>query len=73
MAAAIAGAGPIAQIQAQPQSYAKRAPVEAYMMDRAAEIALARSAAPPAISKDATVLVLTRTGYEMAAQYAGPV
>jgi len=31
--------------------------------DRAAEIALARSAAPPAISDSATVLVLTRTGF----------
>lgn len=31
--------------------------------DRAAEIALARSAAPAAISGSATVLVLTRTGY----------
>lgn len=40
------------------------APVDAYLMDRAAEISLAKSAAPPAIARDATVLVLTRTGYE---------
>jgi hypothetical protein len=43
-------------------------PVDAYLMaDRNAEIALARSAAPPSISADATVLVLTRHGFETAA------
>jgi len=47
-------------------SYSRMAPVDAYLMDRAQEIALARSAAPSSISKDATVLVLTRTGYETA-------
>ena len=36
-------------------------------MDRNAEIALARSAAPTSISKDAAVLVLTRSGYSRAA------
>ncbi len=42
-------------------------PVEPYLMaDRNAEIALARSAAPPVISADATVLVLTRHGFETA-------
>lgn len=46
--------------------YPRMAPVEAYLMDRAQEIALARSAAPASISKDATVLVLSRTGYETA-------
>jgi len=46
--------------------YARMAPVNAYLMDRAQEIALARSAAPESISKDATILVLTRTGYETA-------
>lgn len=34
------------------------APVEQYLMDRDAEIALARSAAPDAISHDASVLIL---------------
>jgi hypothetical protein len=33
------------------------------MTDRAAEVALARTAAPRAVSDSATVLVLTRTGY----------
>ena len=37
-------------------------------MDRDAEIALARSAAPDAISHDASVIVLTRHGYETAVQ-----
>jgi hypothetical protein len=42
------------------------APVDQYMMDRTAEIALAKSAAPSTISGKATVLVLTRHGYETA-------
>jgi len=46
--------------------YPKMAPIEQYLMDRDAEIALARSAAPTAISHDASVLVLTRHGYETA-------
>ncbi|MBE1162001.1 hypothetical protein [Dyella acidiphila] len=48
-------------------SYPQMAPIEQYLMpDRAAEIALARSAAPASISGDATVLVLGRKGYEKA-------
>ena len=43
-------------------------PIAQYRMDRTAEIALARSAAPPSISGDATVLVLGAAGYEVAAQ-----
>ncbi len=35
--------------------------------DRAAEVALARSAAPPEVSDSAAVLVMTRTGYAEAA------
>src|ERR1700685_1793299 len=46
--------------------YPTMAPVEQYLMDRDAEIALARSAAPDAIAHDATILVLTRRGYETA-------
>jgi hypothetical protein len=46
--------------------YPHMAPVAQYLMDRDAEIALARSAAPEAISKDATVLVLGPKGYETA-------
>jgi hypothetical protein len=46
--------------------YATMAPIAAYLMDRAQEIALAKSAAPNSISKHASVLVLTRAGYETA-------
>jgi hypothetical protein len=48
--------------------YPKMAPIEQYLMDRSAEIALARSAAPESISRDATVLVLGQQGYETAAE-----
>src|SRR6476620_3525598 len=46
--------------------YANIAPIEQYIMDRTAEIALARSAAPESISHDAEVLVLGRHGFETA-------
>src|ERR1700722_12630973 len=47
--------------------YSKMAPVDQYLMaDRAAEIALARSAAPESISHDAEVQVLGRHGFETA-------
>ena len=49
------------------ESYERMAPLASYLMpDRQAEIDLARSAAPPAISLQATVLVLSRRGYETA-------
>src|SRR5262249_56164750 len=44
------------------------APLDQYLMDRNDEIALARSAAPPSIAKDATVLVLGKDGFETAVQ-----
>jgi hypothetical protein len=44
--------------------YPNMAPLDQYLMDRDAEIALARSAAPVAISGDADVVVLGRNGYE---------
>ncbi len=47
--------------------YSNMAPLDQYLMaDRAAEIALARSAAPESISRDAEVTVLGRQGYETA-------
>src|SRR5262247_881183 len=56
-----------AQSQAPGTSYPAMAPVEQYLIaNRADEIALARTAAPPSISGDATVLVLGRHGYETA-------
>ena len=50
------------------QPYPRMAPLEQYLMDRDAEIALARSAAPDAISHDATIAVLGRHGYETAVE-----
>jgi hypothetical protein len=48
-------------------AYPSMAPVEQYLMaDRSAEIALAQSAAPESISRDAEVMVLGRHGYETA-------
>ena len=48
-------------------AYPKMAPIDQYLMaDQSAEIALARSAAPDAISRDAEALVLGRHGFETA-------
>jgi hypothetical protein len=58
LVAALSAPSPAAQDAKQP--YATMAPVEQYLMDRDAEIALARSSAPDAISHDASVIVLTR-------------
>jgi len=66
--AAALGAPKPAPAQDVKQPYPTMAPVEQYLMDRDAEIALARSAAPDAISHDASVIVLTRQGYETAVQ-----
>jgi hypothetical protein len=47
--------------------YAKMAPIDQYLMaDQSTEIALARSAAPDSIARDAEVQVLARYGYETA-------
>ena len=49
--------------------YPGKAPLEQYLMaNRNAEIALARSAAPPSISRDATVLVFDKSGYQTAVE-----
>ncbi len=55
--------------QAPKTAYPNMAPLDQYLMaDRNAEIALARSAAPDAISGDAKILVLGRHGYETAVE-----
>lgn len=54
----------LAQGAANP--YPSMAPVEQYRMDRAAEIALAKSAAPASISDSAEILVMGTSGYEVA-------
>jgi hypothetical protein len=43
-------------------------PLSTYMMDRDAEIALARSAAPETVSSRATIKILTTSGYQVATQ-----
>jgi hypothetical protein len=48
--------------------YPNMAPIGQYLMDQPAEIALARTAAPESISRDAEVLVLGRRGFETAVQ-----
>src|SRR5580658_591640 len=56
-----------AQAQDAKATYLNMAPLEQYVMaDRNAEIALARSAAPESISRDAEVMVLGQHGYETA-------
>jgi hypothetical protein len=56
------------QVMAQQTTtpYPSIAPIEQYLMERTAEIALARTAAPESISGDAEVLVLGRHGFETA-------
>lgn len=54
----------VSNAAAQTDRYPKMAPVDQYLMERNAEIQLARSAAPDSISRDATILVLGQQGYE---------
>ena len=63
--------GAILQARAQTEkaAYPAMAPVDAYLIaDQNSEIALARTAAPAAISAGAEVMVLGRTGYTTAAK-----
>src|SRR3974390_2041341 len=62
------GAAWHATAQDNKTAYPNMAPIEQYLMDRDAEVALARSAAPESISRDAEVMVLGRHGYETAIQ-----
>ncbi|WP_221761701.1 hypothetical protein [Edaphobacter aggregans] len=57
-----------AQAQDAKNPYPSMAPIEKYLMDRGAEVALARSAAPSSISRDATVVILGKNGYETAVE-----
>jgi hypothetical protein len=55
------------QAHAETTLYPKMAPVDEYLMtDKDAEVALARSAAPDSISRDAEVLILGRHGFKTA-------
>ena len=53
---------------AQPDPYPAMAPLAQYLMPEADEIALARTAAPTAVSADADVMVLRKDGYVTAAK-----
>jgi hypothetical protein len=69
--ALVIGLGVLRQAQAQDAKnpYPSMGPLDQYLIpDRNAEIALARTAAPPSISRDATVMVLGRHGYETAVE-----
>jgi len=74
LAVLVAGLGMPHQAMAQDATkpypttlYLKMAPVDQYLMpDQSAEIAMARSAAPESIARDAEVLVLGRHGFETA-------
>ena len=54
------------QAQDAKTQYPSMAPLDQYLMERNAEIALARSAGPESISRDAEVMVLGAHGYETA-------
>jgi hypothetical protein len=54
-----------ATLRAQASKYP---PLSEYLMPQDAEVALARSAAPPSVSDRATIKVLTKSGYEVTHQ-----
>jgi hypothetical protein len=57
------------QGQEKKDPYPSMAPLDQYLIaDRNAEIALARTAAPPSVSAEATVVILGSHGFETAAQ-----
>jgi hypothetical protein len=62
----VGGGARTAQAQDSKALYSHMAPLEEYLMDRDAEIALARSAAPASISNEAAVWVVGRHGYDIA-------
>jgi hypothetical protein len=57
-----------AQTPSAKSPYPSMASLDQYLMARETEIALARTAAPESISRDARILVLGRHGYETAAE-----
>jgi len=59
---AVAG---VAQAQTHTRTASSYAPLSEYMMPREAEIALAKSAAPPNISNRATIALLTPSGFQV--------
>jgi hypothetical protein len=65
---AVLGAARPIQAQDAKSPYPTMAPIEQYRMNRDAEIALARTAAPLSISSDATILVMGQKNFETAVQ-----
>jgi hypothetical protein len=65
--AGVASALLAGDIPSRAAPYERMARLEQYLMDPGAEIALARSAAPAAISAKATIMILKPQGYEIAA------
>lgn len=63
LSSAYAAAAPDAKVQ-----YGSMAPLNLYLENRDTEIAMARSAAPEAISRDATIMVLGEHGYVTAVE-----
>lgn len=55
-----------AEVQEPQSPYPNMAPIAQYQMDRAAEIAMARTAAPASITRDAEILVLGTRNLEVA-------
>ena len=58
----------VSNAAAQTDPYPRMAPIDQHVMKKNPEIQLARSAAPDSISRNATVLVLGRQGYETAVE-----
>ena len=58
----------VSNAAAQTDKYPRMAAIGQYLMEKNAEIQLAGSAAPDSISRDATILVLGRQGYETAVE-----
>jgi hypothetical protein len=58
----------VSNAAAQTDKYPRMAAIGQYLMEKNAEVQLARSAAPDSISRDATVLVLGPQGYETAVE-----
>jgi hypothetical protein len=65
-ALSVSGIAGLAHGQDAKTPYPNMAPVEQYRMERGAEIALAKSAAPPSIADGADVLVMGEHSYETA-------
>ena len=61
----VLGTAYLVMAQDAPTPYPKMSPIDQYLMaDQGAEIALARTAAPESIARDADVLVFGRRGFE---------